>query len=169
MPKSWTGRLNRLRLHITVRKQPGYFYDGCCLPSFVGSGCLHLVLLSECRRQGGLVVPEGLRVSVTPRASYVVLTLAGESDFANGRQLRDELVSQLSRGARRLIVDVSELDFMDSTGVNVLVAVRAALLARGGSLVLVAPQRLVTRVLGAMRADQLITVYGTVADAVAAS
>lgn len=112
-------------------------------------------------------MPEGLRISVAPAASYVLVTLAGESDFANGRQLRDALVSQLSRGARRLIVDVSGLDFMDSTGVNVLLAVRSSLRARGGSLVLVAPQPMVARVLGAMRAGQVITVYATVEEAVA--
>jgi anti-sigma B factor antagonist len=112
-------------------------------------------------------MPEGLRISVTPAASYVVVTLAGESDFANGRELRDALVSQLSRGARRLIVDVSGLDFMDSTGVNVLVAVQSSLRARGGTLVLVAPQPLVARVLGVTGAGQVMTVYRTVEEAVA--
>ena len=114
-------------------------------------------------------MPENLRISVMLSASHVIVKLAGESDFANGRQLRDALVSQLSRGARRMIVDVSELDFMDSTGVNVLLAVRSALQARGGSLVLVAPQRLVARVLGAMDTGQVLTVYRTVDEAVAGS
>ena len=104
---------------------------------------------------------------MTPAASYVVVTLAGEADFENGRQLRDALVSQLSRGARRLIVDVSGLDFMDSTGVNVLVAVRSSLRARGGSLALVAPRPLVARVLGALGAGQVMTVYPTVEEAAA--
>ena len=40
---------------------------------------------------------------------------------------------------------------------------------RGGSLVLVAPQRLVARVLGAMGTGQMLTVYRTVDEAVAGS
>ncbi|HEY0718682.1 MAG TPA: STAS domain-containing protein, partial [Streptosporangiaceae bacterium] len=65
-----------------------------------------------------------LRISVTAGPVHTLVTLAGECDLHTGRQLRDVLTSEVSRGARRMILDLSRLSFMDSTGLQVLLSVR---------------------------------------------
>jgi anti-anti-sigma factor len=106
-----------------------------------------------------------LRISVTAGTAHTLVTLDGECDLNTGRHLRDVLTSEVSRGAQRLIVDLSALTFMDSTGMQVLLSTRSVLAVRGGTLVLVAPQPVVARILELTGADQIIPVYGSLEDA----
>ena len=106
-----------------------------------------------------------LRISVSAEPTYTLVTLAGECDLHTGRQLRDVLTSEVSRGARRMILELSGLSFMDSTGMQVLLSVRTVLNVRGGILALAAPQPVVARILELTGADQYIPVYGSLEDA----
>ena len=102
---------------------------------------------------------------MTAGTAHTLVTLTGECDLSTGRQLRDVLTSEVSQGAERLIVDLSALAFMDSTGMQVLLSARSLLAVRGGSLVLVAPQPVVARILELTGASQLIPVYDSLEDA----
>jgi anti-sigma B factor antagonist len=106
-----------------------------------------------------------LRITVTAGTAHTLVALAGECDLNTGRELRDILTSELSRGAQRLIVDLSALTFMDSTGMQVLLSTRSVLAVRGGTLVLVAPQPVVARILELTGADQVIPVFDSLEDA----
>jgi anti-anti-sigma factor len=106
-----------------------------------------------------------LRISVTAGTGHTLVTVAGECDLHTGRQLRDMLTSEVSRGARRMILDLSGLSFMDSTGMQILLSVRTVLSVRGGTLALVSPQRVVARILELTGADQYLPVYGSLEDA----
>ena len=64
-----------------------------------------------------------------------------------------------------MILELSGLAFMDSTGMQVLLSVRTVLNVRGGTIALVAPQPLVARILELTGADQYIPVYGSLEDA----
>ena len=105
---------------------------------------------------------------MTPAPAYTLVSLAGECDLNTSRKLRDVLTSEVSRGARRLILDLSALGFMDSAGIQVLMSAHTLLNVRGGALVLVSPQPVVARILELTGADQLIPVYGSLGDAQAA-
>lgn len=108
-----------------------------------------------------------LRVSVTSGDSHTVVVLAGESDVYTYDQLRSALETAAGTGAALLIVDLSGLEFMDSTGVQVLLDIRVMMSDRGGKLALAGPQNTVARVLNLVGADQLIPVYASVGEAVA--
>jgi anti-sigma B factor antagonist len=100
-------------------------------------------------------------------ATYSVVVLAGEVDATNSDELYGVLESVVTQEPRLLIVDMSELSFMDSTGLRMLLRSSRALDQQGGVLALAAPQVSVARVLQLTRADQLIPVYESVADAIA--
>ena len=117
------------------------------------------------RREPRRAGVDELTISVTSGPAHTLVSLAGECDLHTGRQLRDALTSEVSRGARRLILDLSGLAFMDSTGMQVLLGARTVLSVRGGTLVLVSPQPVVARILELTGADQLIPVYATVSEA----
>src|ERR1700759_596449 len=112
-----------------------------------------------------------LRASVSaPEAAgapYSVVVLAGEVDATNSDELYGVLESVVTQQPRLLIVDMSELSFMDSTGLRMLLRSTRALDQQGGVLALAAPQIAVARVLQLTRADQLIPVYDSVAAAIA--
>jgi anti-anti-sigma factor len=104
-------------------------------------------------------------VSVTNGDSYSVIALTGESDVYTCDQLRGALESEAAKGVSLLIVDLSGLEFMDSTGVQVLLDIRVTMSNRGGQLALASPQNTVARVLNLVGADQLIPVYPSVEEA----
>jgi len=98
------------------------------------------------------------------RAAYAVVVLTGEVDATNSEELYSVLEPVVLQLPRLLVVDLSELTF---TGLRVLLRSSRELDTQGGVLALASPQASVARVLQLTRADQLIPVYGTVADAIA--
>jgi anti-sigma B factor antagonist len=112
-----------------------------------------------------------LRASVTipepAGAGYTIVELAGEVDATNSDELYGVLESAVLGLPRLLVVDLSALTFMDSTALRMLLRSSRELDQQGGVLALASPQLPVARVLQLTRADQLIPVYGTVADAIA--
>ena len=94
-----------------------------------------------------------------------MVALAGESDVYTYDQLRGALETEAAKRVALLIVDLSGLDFMDSTGVQVLLDIRVMMSDRGGKLALAGPQNTVARVLNLVGADQLIPVYASVGEA----
>jgi anti-sigma B factor antagonist len=107
-----------------------------------------------------------LRVSVSGGDSYIVVALAGESDVYTYDQLRGALEAEAGKGSALLIVDLAGLEFMDSTGVQVLLDIRVLMNEHGGKLVLARPQNTVARVLNLVGADQLIPVYPSIEEAI---
>ncbi|HEY0716043.1 MAG TPA: STAS domain-containing protein [Streptosporangiaceae bacterium] len=109
---------------------------------------------------------EQLQVSVSGGDSYVVVALTGESDVYTYDQLRGALEAEAARGVALLVVDLAGLEFMDSTGVQVLLDVRVLMDGHGGKLVLARPRDTVARVLSLVGADQLIPVHSSVEEAI---
>jgi anti-sigma B factor antagonist len=54
-----------------------------------------------------------------------VITIAGELDYAASPQLRDRMLAQIATGRRRLLLDFSEVTFIDSTAIGVIVSALA--------------------------------------------
>ena len=63
-----------------------------------------------------------LRVRAGDRAGETTIALIGELDLANARTLSAELERAEADGADSITIDMRELEFIDSTGIAVLVA-----------------------------------------------
>lgn len=83
----------------------------------------------------------------------------GEIDLYTAPHLHRELVNALDDGARRLVVDLSQVDFCDSTGINVLLSAMKRAREQQGDLELVAPRTPVQRVLEVTGLDTVFTVH----------
>lgn len=62
----------------------------------------------------------GFETSVN--GDWHVLSVTGEVDVATASSLREQLDIVLSKGATKLAVDLSAVEFIDSTGLSVLVS-----------------------------------------------
>ncbi|MFJ3174725.1 STAS domain-containing protein [Streptomyces roseus] len=83
----------------------------------------------------------------------------GEMDPVGARTLRRALLEALERpGTREVAVDLRELVFCDSAGLNALLVARLVAVAGGRVLRLVAPGRQVTRLLEITGADSVFTI-----------
>ena len=100
-----------------------------------------------------------LRVSTTAGGPTTVLHLAGDLDLATAGQLRGELRDVLDRGGvRRLVLDLAGLEFMDVTGLNVIVDAHDLLARDRGILALRSPRPMVLRMLKLLALDEVVQV-----------
>lgn len=100
---------------------------------------------------------------------YTVLEVAGEVDVYTAPTLRDRITDLLDGGQRRLVVNLTTVEFIDSTGLGVLVGALNRAKELGGSLDLVCPQERVLKLLRITGLDDVFSVYRTVGDAAAGS
>ncbi|MFJ5899545.1 STAS domain-containing protein [Streptomyces sp. NPDC093064] len=109
----------------------------------------------------GPAVPERLLITrTTADDGSCVVALAGEVDLDCSAQLRDALLS-CPETAPGTVVDLRDVTFMDSSGINALIAAHRAAQAGGTRLRLAAPQEAVLRVLQLVGLDTLIPCYPT--------
>lgn len=88
-----------------------------------------------------------------------VLSVRGEIDLYTAPRLHGELVSALTCGAaQRLVVDMSGVEFCDSTGMNVLLAAHRRAREQGGDLELAGPRRTVRKILQVTGLESVFTV-----------
>jgi anti-sigma B factor antagonist len=97
----------------------------------------------------------------------VVVRLVGELDLYNAPDIRSALLELASEQPERLVIDLSEVDFVDSTALGVLIEVRAKLENRQ-SFLLASPGRETHRALTISGLVQHLGVHGTVEAALAA-
>jgi anti-sigma B factor antagonist len=75
------------------------------------------------------------------------LELSGELDAASAPAVRERLAEVATRGVGPLVIDLSHLDFIDSTGLSVLLNAKRRLTRRGRGFALVCPPGHVHRIL----------------------
>ncbi|MBV9411586.1 MAG: STAS domain-containing protein [Acidimicrobiia bacterium] len=87
-----------------------------------------------------------------------VAELHGELDLSTSEPLRAELLQLIEDGCRRLVIDMSELMLIDSTGLGVLVGVLKRALQYDGEMVLRSPRSATRRVFDLTGLDRVFTV-----------
>lgn len=81
-----------------------------------------------------------LSLDTTHRGGRVIVAVKGEVDVYTAPRLREELGELVADGHVRIVVDLAQVEFMDSTGLGVLVGGLKKVRARDGSLDLVCTQ-----------------------------
>lgn len=100
--------------------------------------------------------------------SCAVLRIGGEVDAYAAPLLRERVLNLAGDGTVHIIADMSGVRFLDSAGVSALVSSRTALLARGGSLALVACTDRILQTLRITGLSAAFPVYPGVQDAITA-
>lgn len=87
-----------------------------------------------------------LTFEVSSNSGWDVLAVGGEVDIATAGQLRQRLDDFTDGETKHLALDLTNVGFMDSTGLGVLVATSRTLTRAGGQLAVVADQPSLTKV-----------------------
>src|SRR4051794_35004048 len=103
-----------------------------------------------------------LKVSTASRGGHAVVSVYGEVDLYTAPRLQTELAALARDGASRVVVDLSGVEFCDSTGLNVLLSAMKRLREHGGSLELAAPRAAVRRILQVTGLDTVFSVHDAV-------
>jgi anti-anti-sigma factor len=96
-------------------------------------------------------VPSELEDPLTIEASrdgdVAVLVVKGELDPHTAPKLRDRIDDAVAAGSSEVVLDLSQLDFIDSSGLRVIISAHKAAVERGGRLVLRSPSPTAKRLL----------------------
>src|SRR6185437_3289542 len=106
-------------------------------------------------------------LSLTERTvdQHVVVEVHGEADVNTAPELRDRLIGVLDSGHRSVVVDLSWLSFIDSTGLGALVAARNHANAVGASLRLVCKSERLLKVFRITGLHEVFEIHQSVAQA----
>jgi anti-sigma B factor antagonist len=106
--------------------------------------------------------------SVERNGAAIVVRLAGELDLYNAETVRAALLDAATKTPERLVVDLGDVRFIDSTTLGVLVEARSRL-GDGGSFMLASPGLETRRALQISGLDRHFAVHQTVGEALAAA
>lgn len=96
-----------------------------------------------------------------------VVAPAGELDLYTSSDFESELSRVISNGAERVVVDLTQTTFIDSTALGVLLGALESLRARGGRLSLVSADEAVLRVFEVTGLHRIFEIRGSRAEALA--
>ena len=98
---------------------------------------------------------------------FTVLAVKGEVDVYTAPRLREKLVELVSQGKHQIIVDLEGVDFLDSTGLGVLVGGLKRLRSHDGDLYLVSTQQRILKVFEITGFTKVFAIYDSVEAAAA--
>ena len=91
-----------------------------------------------------------------------VLAVRGEVDVYTAPRLREKLVELVSKGKHQIVVDLEAVDFLDSTGLGVLVGGLKRLRSHEGDLSLVCTQQRILKVFEITGLTKVFTIHESV-------
>lgn len=109
-----------------------------------------------------------LTLSTREEGGRTVVEVGGEIDVYTAPKLREQLVDLVAGGRYHLIVDMQGVDFLDSTGLGVLVGGLKRVRSHDGSLHLVCSQERILKIFRITGLTKVFPIHGSVAEALAA-
>ena len=104
------------------------------------------------------------RLEVKRRDFLLFVKLHGEIDHHSAVQMREELDAMIHRERpRRLVLDLSSIEFMDSAGLGLLMGRLRLMRDMGGTLALVRPNQRILKILRLSGMERFMEIDGSTA------
>ena len=109
-----------------------------------------------------------MKIDVAPRgAGVATVGLAGRLDLLSAAMVKDRLREAAAQGHAKLVVDLGEVEFIDSSGLGALIGGLKSARQAGGDLRIARPRQQATMVLQLTTLDKVLRPYATVDEALA--
>lgn len=108
-------------------------------------------------------------LTTTNEGGYWVVRVEGEVDLHTVPRLHDRLVELIHAGHYRLIVDLEDVAFLDSTGLGVLAGVLHRVRAHYGSLHVICTRAPLLEIFRITGLDRVLPIHDSIAAARAAA
>jgi anti-sigma B factor antagonist len=106
-----------------------------------------------------------LELETTQQDGMAVLTLRGEIDVYTAPRMRQAIVDLVDAGSLNVVIDMEKVDFLDSTGLGVLVEGLKRVKTRGGNLSIVITQDKILKIFDITGLNKAFPIYGSLEDA----
>jgi anti-sigma B factor antagonist len=104
-------------------------------------------------------------IDVIDKGPAVAVVVTGEIDVLTAPRLREQLVSLVEEGQRRIVVDLDGVEFIDSTGLGVLVGALKRAHAYNGELALVCNSVRIRKAFEITGLTRVFPMYGSILEA----
>ncbi len=108
-----------------------------------------------------------LRLEVSERDGWSVVEVGGEVDVATAPRLREQLIALVNEQRYQIVVSLEGVDFIDSTGLGVLISGLKRVRTHGGRFSLVCTEPRILKVFEITGLLAVFNVCGTLEDAMA--
>lgn len=117
----------------------------------------------------GIVEGEHVDLSLETRqeGGRTIIEVGGEIDVYTAPRLRDKITELVSDGSYDLVVDMERVDFLDSTGLGVLVGGLKKVRAHNGSMRLICNQERLLKIFRITGLAKVFAIHGSQAEALA--
>lgn len=110
-----------------------------------------------------------LSLEIEPTADgHTLLRVTGEIDVYTAPKLREQLIQLANDGVSHIVVDLNMVEFLDSTGLGVLVGALKRARASKGSFVLVCDQPRLLKIFRITGLERVFQLYPSVPEALSA-
>lgn len=110
-----------------------------------------------------------MEAKIEPRhGGRAVVRIAGRLDFLSAGEARQRFVEAVANGQRALVVDLGDVQFIDSSGLGALIGGLKAARQAGGDLRIARAGEQARMVLSLTSLDRVFRLYDTVDEALAA-
>jgi anti-sigma B factor antagonist len=106
-----------------------------------------------------------LDVKLERDADTCVIALRGEVDVYTSPSFKERLVAAIDEGCSRIVVDLEGVDFIDSSGLGVLVSGLRRVKENNGSIRLVCTREPILKVFRITGLDRVFPIFGTLTEA----
>jgi anti-sigma B factor antagonist len=109
-----------------------------------------------------------MEISVTRHHPVTVLALKGRLDVLTSKNLKDAVITEIDAGAAHLVLDFSNLEYVSSAGLRVLLEARKILKPKDGTVTLSGVQSFIMTILNSTGFDTLFAIHADVESAIGA-
>ena len=108
-----------------------------------------------------------LEITVTIKKKTLVVSLSGELDHHTAKDVKNLIEEVIkNRGVVNLVFDFTNLTFMDSSGIGVVIGRYKLISSIGGKVTIVSPAKNINRLLSMSGINKIIEIYDDVDSAV---
>ena len=105
-----------------------------------------------------------MHIATTPGSDRYVITVSGEVDLATSPNLDSEIIAAIESGTNSVVIDLTDVSFMDSSGLGVIVRGLKRCREADKELDLVITNERVLKVFGITGLDQVIPIHDSLGD-----
>ena len=100
-------------------------------------------------------------ISEDRKADAVILALSGKLDATTAKTFEDRIFGVINSGTQRLVVDLSQLDYVSSSGLRVFIIAAKRLQTVDGKIVLCSMKDHVRQVFDLAGFSSMLSIYGS--------
>jgi anti-sigma B factor antagonist len=98
-------------------------------------------------------------LDVSMQQGWAVLSVVGELELATAPRLHQRVVGLVGEGCDHIVLDLTNVDFVDSVGLGVVVAALKRARGRGGEVVVVGAVPRVRSLFEVTRLDEIVAMF----------